>query len=308
MGVLAADGMNKEVFAKLCNITRGVMGLMGKDGDHKGPLQEALYGRGGREPFEGGGRFTGGSGCGFWRGYHGRSQYCSHIKGGVPRGSTNNGCFGDSLLGTLLCTCVPGQHGQDFCGLGNVTGIGVWSGGWNSGVTQNVLKKVLDEVKKKCFENNVTDVSRHVGGLQSPINKIQNQAQKKKLNNGYYLGSGTTTNRFCDGMNASEACVTYKTNSNGTQDIPWVDKILEGIKKLNEARTQQQRGTSSSGSAIDNDHHELSDIGTDNDDDGEEEEGEEESAEQTGTHNASNPSRPKRKRTKKAAAKKPRKL
>ncbi|CCD15181.1 unnamed protein product [Trypanosoma congolense IL3000] len=151
-----ADGVNKEVFDKLCKIKNGVKLLINQGGRAEVPLQEALYGKGGQDPLDNGGTFTGGSRCGLV--HHGRSTYCSNLPG--PRGlhgSSGHGCFGDTLLGTLLCMCVPGGDKNDLCGLGSdVTNQGSWTGeigGYRDNHPQNLLKKVWEAIKQKCTGN-----------------------------------------------------------------------------------------------------------------------------------------------------------
>ncbi|CCD16380.1 Variant surface glycoprotein [Trypanosoma congolense IL3000] len=291
-GTIAAEGkgVNEDVFKKLCNITKGVMGLMGKDGEHKGSLQKALYGEKKEDPFEGDGTFTGG--C-IELGMHSRSQYCSHIQPG--RGSTRNGhgCFGDSLVGTFLCLCTKGGNGEkDLCGLNNV-GDGA---GWisNNGNEQTLFQKVWEEVKTKCFKNNEGTVNQEE--LNVTVEKIKEEALKKKINGGnkgYYLGGDKTTGQ-CSGVNPGEACVTYPAKSDKVNepDIPWADKILTALQTL---KTQQQTTLQNSATTSEK-HQDHEDPSVEvSEEEGEEEE-DEASAQKHDPQSTSKPSRQKRKR------------
>ncbi|CCD14245.1 Variant surface glycoprotein [Trypanosoma congolense IL3000] len=296
MGGRHVEGSNEGVFQKLCEITGNVRVLMGKNGEAEKALREALYGGSGKGHFDEDGTFT--HGCGLW--VHSRSQYCSHLTGS---GSEKHGCFGDSLVGTILCTCVPGQREpKDFCGLGDDVKKGaIWTSGLESH-TQDLFRKVLEKINKNCkATTHAADTSGHLEDLKNAVNEIKNEAKKNNFSNGkdgHYLGSGTTTTRFCDGMNASEACVTYPTKVNGKEpNIPWADKIFESIQKLNQTRTQQHSRTSSSGSDTDNGHEDSSEDSAGNDEqEGEEQESEEESAQNHDPQNPSKPSRPRRNR------------
>ncbi|CCD14813.1 Variant surface glycoprotein [Trypanosoma congolense IL3000] len=272
-GTLAAEGSNQEVYKKLCDITKGVKGLMKQNGEHKGSLQEALYGEKKEDPFVNG-YFTGGSRC-EWVYPPSRSTYCSHIQPGSTQ-AKNPGCFGDSILGTLLCTCVRGQYNeQDLCGLGIEQGSTGW-GGWNSR-PQDLFKKVLEKIKENCTAPNTTvDIAGHLEDLKNAVNEIKNEAKQKNFSNGkdgHYLGSGTTTTRFCDGSSAQDACVTYPEKSGNEPSIPWADKILDAINK---ARTQQQGNYKNAAITSGPDHHQddqerSSETDTGNDEEGDEE-------------------------------------
>ncbi|CCD15453.1 Variant surface glycoprotein [Trypanosoma congolense IL3000] len=298
---LCSSENNENVFLKLCHIAGNVSALMGKEnGEAKISLEQALYGKDGIASFGEDGSVLTVYGCGL--GNDMRPQLCSH-KVGEARlsGLGQPGCFADSLFGTFLCLCVPGGDKSDLCGLGNdVTGIGVWSGGWNSGVTPGLLKRVWDKIKNRCFKHITTteDTSGHLEDLKNSVDKIKEETKQKKFSNGhggYYLG-GNSTNGHCRGDQPQDGCVTYPDKS-GNPDIPWADKILEGLKKLNETRTHQKASSQNSAQAGHQDHEDHSDHASEEtDDDHEDDEGEEESVHNSTPQDPPNKPRSKRKR------------
>ncbi|CCD14439.1 Variant surface glycoprotein, partial [Trypanosoma congolense IL3000] len=294
------NGASKDIFETLCKIAGNVSVLMKNKGGNTDLFREALYGENGRGQFEEDGTFKGN--CGSLGGPHHRSTYCSHM-GKDRQQAKDHGCFGDSLLGTFLCLCVPGQqNGQDLCGLG-IEGDGIWSGEWNSGVTPGLLKNVWEKIKGRCTAPNTTaDTLGNLEDLKNSVNELKNNAKNNNLSGngqpGYYLGSSTTANAHCRGSNQpQDGCVTYPDKS-GKPDIPWTEKILGGITKLNVAKTEQK--TSSTNLPLREHHQEDPEDPSDHDQVNEEEETEEEgeleSAPNPGPQNHSKTPRQKRKR------------
>ncbi|CCD11705.1 Variant surface glycoprotein [Trypanosoma congolense IL3000] len=298
-GTSLAKENNEDIFEKLCYIAGNVSVLMKKDGEAKSTLDKALYGDEEGTRFKEDGTFTA-DGCGL--GHIMRNQLCSHMPGGYPPlgGSDRHGCFADSLFGTFLCLCTKGSNReQDLCGLSNLGGVGSWTSWRGDDHEQNLFKAVWGGVKQKCFKNNTVDMET----LKSAVEGIKGKGQQQ--NGKYYATLGVTnTNGICTGTNPGDACVTYPADS-GEPKIPWADKILKAIEKLNKTHNQAKSiysATTDFQHQDDHDDHSDDPEDSNNDDHGEEEEVEE-SGENPGSHNASNPSRPKKKRSKKPSNK-----
>ncbi|CCD13365.1 Variant surface glycoprotein [Trypanosoma congolense IL3000] len=235
-----ADGSNSVVFDKLCSIAGGVSTLMEKQKDSgaKTPLGQALYGEDGIVSFDKDGSVLTVYGCGF--GLVGRSEYCSHMRGGVLA-RNGNGCFSHSLLGTFLCLCTNGKKGdKDLCGLKNVGDGAIWTGDINGGHEKSLLKKVWGEIKVQCIEKkkSTLSISEECENVENAVKKIKEQARQSTIN-GYVTLGGTSTDGICSGARPGDACVTY-TGSGNAPDIPWVTKILTSIQSLKKSNSEQQ--------------------------------------------------------------------
>ncbi|CCD12689.1 Variant surface glycoprotein [Trypanosoma congolense IL3000] len=162
-----------------------------------------------------------------------------------------SGCFAESLLGTFMCVCTPGDESpSNLCGLSD-WGDEKWSGGqyWdrNAGA---LFRKVWDKIIKNCsVENeNVKDGAKLLEILEDAVNET---TKKLKQGSGFsYLGESG-----CD-RNGNNACASYHNGIQGNDvNIPWVSKIKKILPQLKEeiastTKGEKERATSESESPV----------------------------------------------------------
>ncbi|CCD14162.1 Variant surface glycoprotein [Trypanosoma congolense IL3000] len=247
--VNATPGYNKEVFDKLCEITRRASSSLSSARSNavaNKSLYEAIYGTVDSAQFAENGDIFLGTACGIYS--HGRGEVCSY-KSGVLGGSGKNGCFADSLFGTFLCVCTNGhREDKDLCGIGEVGGGELWSGwgGQGLGEKTELFKKVWEKIKEICTDK----TGRKLGGeVQLDFLKTSVDNLRRSLNhhNSVYFYLGGIGASHCTGVISGDACVAYKESVTGTANILWADKINEAIESLKTVRSKAKKSASLAG-------------------------------------------------------------
>ncbi|CCD14388.1 Variant surface glycoprotein [Trypanosoma congolense IL3000] len=218
-------GSHDNVFQKLCDITEKaflLLKLSKNNAQVNQSLEAAIYGTDDRAHFDRDGGLTSTKGCSIWN--YGRSQVCNFQNSG--------GCFAESLLGSLLCLCIPGKSdAKNMCGVDDLDTSAFWSGWSGPDEKENLFKNVWGNIKKKCTKEygNVIGGEKNLKELKSAVDTIRDDAIRDY--NGYFYFGGILTSD-CSGSEKKNVCVKYKMDSNGNVAIPWADKINEAIQIL----------------------------------------------------------------------------
>ncbi|CCD13070.1 Variant surface glycoprotein [Trypanosoma congolense IL3000] len=235
------SGHNEDAFKVLCDVLRSTERLLSTNTisePSKSVLEEALYGKSGRILTVKNGMVS-----------VNRNSICQTNRGLLCTfyggGARNYGCFAESLAGTLLCTCTPGQSGgsKGFCGLENFQNADAWTVGGRTPLEQkeNLFQKVWDNVIKKCSHGNgnVHSTEDKVGDLETAVQKVRGTLKQgpRGKNNFFYLGEPVGCNG-CSGSNPRDVCAAYhtgRTNDKHTVHIPWANTIENALSDLKKA-------------------------------------------------------------------------
>ncbi|CCD14596.1 Variant surface glycoprotein [Trypanosoma congolense IL3000] len=242
--VSPVDDYNKDVFNNLCGITKrasSILRLQEWNANVKHDLEEAIYGKRERAQFNKDGEVDFGGDCDLFD--SGRSQLCS-FKGRGNQGTGRNGCFADSLIGTVLCICTPGNNNpKDLCSLGGLETVGVWSGWELREHEKNLFKKVWEKIKERCTSVTRSELIRedHSRTLKKAVTNVTSKLRYD--NKGYFYLSGDGAGD-CSGTNRGNICSAYKGSDKGIAKVPWADKINEAIEKLETAQATASTSTS----------------------------------------------------------------
>ncbi|CCD14714.1 Variant surface glycoprotein [Trypanosoma congolense IL3000] len=231
VGASMGTGHNEDAFDVLCNVLRSAEKVMNKSGQHSGRLKEALYGKPGGVVTVEKGQVSVKGNC---NGQTNRGPVCTYYNGG------RHGCFAESLAGTLLCTCTPGQRGGVFCGLGTPQNVNTWSGGSTPlEHRKDLFQKVWDEVRKKCpygTEHEQGTREDDVGHLEKDV-----QRARDTLKQGlpfFYFGGRPGRNGPCSGAGPGDVCAAFhqgRSKGKHTVHIPWADTIKNVLPGINAA-------------------------------------------------------------------------
>ncbi|CCD15255.1 Variant surface glycoprotein [Trypanosoma congolense IL3000] len=224
----------------------------------KDSLKDAIYGSAHHNALiEGGGRVVKSRSCG--KSFFGRGVFCNHKRG--------DGCFAQSLIGTFLCVCTPGQINRDrsLCGVGvQRYGRTTWSGGFVvSQNTQALFEKVFDKVIKNCnggSQNNQGNAEK-LKQLRSALETFNEKLKPGTISGKIFLYfGGKNKTSGCSGLSETDLCAAYEGYGDGSANvnIPWLTKIrkaLEDLEAVERARTnvihtQTQKGAGESNEGV----------------------------------------------------------
>ncbi|CCD13392.1 Variant surface glycoprotein [Trypanosoma congolense IL3000] len=236
----AANDYNKDVFDKLCDITKNAKALLTAHQDHSEfnrSLHEAIYGSVESARFDDNGDVKLGKACSLSA--SGRSELCNYKKGAITS-SGKNGCFADSLFGTFLCLCTPGS-GDDrtLCGFGRVGGGVVWLRLTRVDHERVLFKEVWKNIKEQCTGvlPNMLNNENKFESLKTAVKTVTGSL--KEIDGYLYLGDGGSV---CSGTNKNDFCVAYeKASEKKGTDIPWVKRIYDALEDLQKILQQRQK-------------------------------------------------------------------
>ncbi|CCD16581.1 Variant surface glycoprotein [Trypanosoma congolense IL3000] len=236
VGVSVGSSYNEDAFKALCEVLRHaekVLNTTAISDPSKNGLEHALYGRpGGVLRVENGKVSVKGT----RKCQSNRGLLCTYYAGG----SGTYGCFAESLAGTLLCTCTPGQRGgggRVFCGLDNLKNGGIWTGAHVES-RKGLFQDVWDQVKQKCLHKSEDEKSSGVelSQLEESVKALREQLRQRNQNI-FYLGDQIGYNG-CGGTSRNDVCAAYhqeKGKDKHSVHIPWADAIKNAIPDLKKA-------------------------------------------------------------------------
>ncbi|CCD17453.1 Variant surface glycoprotein [Trypanosoma congolense IL3000] len=229
LGMSVWSGYNKNAFSTLCAVLKSTERLLNTNTISeplKSEMEYALYGRPG-------GVLTVENGKVSVKANRdspiNRSELCTYYNGGY-------GCFAESLAGTLLCTCTPGEGGKDFCGLGTLQNADPWSGGSTPlERKQDLFQSLWDQVRNKCPYGKGTKQGTHgddVGHLEKAVQRVRDTL--KQALPFFYLGGRPGRKVPCSGSDPRNVCAAYYTCGWSRQHvhIPWLDTIQQALEDL----------------------------------------------------------------------------
>ncbi|CCD13419.1 Variant surface glycoprotein [Trypanosoma congolense IL3000] len=222
VGISLGIGHNEDAFSVLCDVLSHAERVLNKTGTNSGPLKEALYGKPGRVLTVQDGTVSLKGNC---NSQTNRGQLCTYYNGG------SYGCFAESLAGSLLCTCAPGNGGKDFCGLGILHLKSNWFGANLEG-RKDLFQKVWDNLRKECSYGDESS-STHTAQLDAfkgaldRVRDMLRQGPPIARRMSFYLGEVN-----CAGPYGSKSCVTYLGQSKKHVHIPWLSKMQTTIEIL----------------------------------------------------------------------------
>ncbi|CCD12861.1 Variant surface glycoprotein, partial [Trypanosoma congolense IL3000] len=171
---------------------------------------------------------------------NGRTPLCTYYRGhpGTVVGLRKDGCFAESLFGTFLCICTPGEEQLPVRNLCRVAGLEYgdkWSGKWGRRGLEDkktLFGKVLGSVMKACTEESrgEQDDSNGLEKLEKSVNNIKKKLKPGKREGFSYLG-GSDNVIECSGVNGQDVCVAHQRGVDEAR-IPWVEKIEEVLDQL----------------------------------------------------------------------------
>ncbi|CCD12042.1 Variant surface glycoprotein [Trypanosoma congolense IL3000] len=230
MGMVSlGSGYNKNAFSTLCAVLKSTERLLNTNTISeplKSEMEYALYGRPG-------GVLTVENGKVSVKANRdspiNRSELCTYYNGGY-------GCFAESLAGTLLCTCTPGEGGKDFCGLGTLQNADPLSGGSTPlERKQDLFQSLWDQVRNKCPYGKGTKQGTHgddVGHLEKAVQRVRDTL--KQALPFFYLGGRPGRKVPCSGSDPRNVCAAYYTCGWPRKHvhIPWLDTIQQALEDL----------------------------------------------------------------------------
>ncbi|CCD13887.1 Variant surface glycoprotein [Trypanosoma congolense IL3000] len=206
----------------LCKIFISATNVMKKYEENK-ILKETIYGTRGRALFNERGTVELPWSCGLSG--TGRGSLYDYYHGG--------GCFADSLVGTFMCLCTHGGNSdsKNFCRLGNVGGVEIWSGWETKESTKDLFEKVWKKVRESCFKE-----SRSSPGGEDDLRNLRevmkNVREQLRQGNEYFYLGGKEERSGCSGVNGDDVCVRCTGVSKDNAIIPWMKKIDGALEKL----------------------------------------------------------------------------
>ncbi|CCD13223.1 Variant surface glycoprotein [Trypanosoma congolense IL3000] len=224
---LEAGGSDDDLFDKLCNMTKLASALVSMEGKSR-KLSEAVYGMQRRGQFRTTGDVSLGVGCARPRT---RNTLCTHYRF-EPLARGPDGCFAESLLGTLLCICTPPESGQSsfFChDKFGPSGSG-WTGPWGQAKHNDLFKDLWNHVLQGCLvpDRTLGNTFLEIGQLEQALASINGSLKKGQQPAFLYLGKAGKT---CAGQDAEDVCAAYPAGV-GQAQIPWLKKIKEALEIL----------------------------------------------------------------------------
>ncbi|CCD13996.1 Variant surface glycoprotein [Trypanosoma congolense IL3000] len=237
----------------LCEVLRTASRVLNNTRvSHKKELEEAIYGSNSRARFKKDCTVTLKGACASGP-LNGRSVFCKYFtRGHVGQGG--HGCFAESLFGTFLCVCAPGEK---EAGVRNLCGVSVteydgktWSGSWvkdNSDQEEVLFKRVLDKVREKCIEESQmeSDETEELGNLKKAMEAFKRkiEAEKDRGRGYFYLGGNGKTD--CSGKSGKDICAAYQMDKmDNKAEIPWVGKIERALSYLEKEIAKAGTGSS----------------------------------------------------------------
>ncbi|CCD11941.1 unnamed protein product [Trypanosoma congolense IL3000] len=200
-------------------------------------LDEVIYGKHSRARFDNDGKVEPTWKCGVPQ--NGRSVLCHHHK----RGSGWDGCFSESLVGTIICICTPGKKGNSIASLcgANITQYrGTW---WGSTHTledkKSLFKEVWNTTIQKCLVESKSNRhgARGWERLEKSLTEIKNNLTPGKIGKITYLGGNAAGS--CIGIDETDVCVAYPGKGKDNVKIPWLEKIEETVRKFHQRVTEK---------------------------------------------------------------------
>ncbi|CCD16827.1 Variant surface glycoprotein [Trypanosoma congolense IL3000] len=252
---LVAEGYNDGVFKKLCDVLRKTRALYKLEKDNstlKKSLEQAIYGTQTTALFNDDGGVEINQNCG---GLKMRSYLCTFY-GGAPAWHGKDGCLAESLFGTIMCVCTPGDSKSgiiNFCGVDikNYKGK-TWSGKWLNSEEQNeLIKKVLREVNEKCPEDGGHGLQGEakLKDLKNSLDALKEKLKPTIGGNFFYFGENGWGG--CSGTNGDNVCASYKGSMANKKNIniPWMQKIVTTLEDLSKTVETQARTLDATSSA-----------------------------------------------------------
>ncbi|CCD15044.1 unnamed protein product, partial [Trypanosoma congolense IL3000] len=151
------NNKTKELLCEVYKTAERVLNTTSSTYEHlKEDIEVALYGKKDRAKFDKDGNVELHLNCANTQ--YSRSLFCNYYKihQSLRGGSRGDGCFSESLVGTIMCVCSPGDNvGNSLCGVSVTEYNGRrWSGMWSGSNTNSYLfKDVWEKVIGKCKES-----------------------------------------------------------------------------------------------------------------------------------------------------------
>ncbi|CCD12093.1 unnamed protein product [Trypanosoma congolense IL3000] len=199
---------NADESKLLCDVLRMARGILNNTKEiHKKDLKDAIYGSS-ETNYEFGedGKVSGGSRC---ISQNLRTQLCTY--------NGQEGCYAQSLLGTLFCVCTPGGKTSTegtLCetALANYGGKGWWDQSQEDARTE-LFKKVWAHVVEAChcLEEMEQTYDERLEALSTAVQKARKQIKNGVKSGSPYSLRGSGTGE-CSGTSIdSRVCGLYNT-------------------------------------------------------------------------------------------------